>query len=199
VLLTMWDLIETRNARTLRQYVRWRKGSPISSQRFSVRVDSGVKPVEPLIMLEGGILRRDDVITPAREYVRQQVNVELAETNTAQLNWTSDGSRVRLTYAPETLIGAMWLQFALAISAPKEFRSCRTCGSPFEVSREPTTGRRVDSVFCSDRCKSRDYRARRRQARMLVAEGMSVREVATRVGARVAAVQRWIAQDEERD
>src|SRR3989442_442659 len=63
----------------------------------------------------------------------------------------------RLSFAPLTLLSAMWLQLALSVVGDKEFRACKLCRRLFEISTEQT-GYRKHREFCSESCKTKDYR-----------------------------------------
>jgi endogenous inhibitor of DNA gyrase (YacG/DUF329 family) len=92
----------------------------------------------------------------------------------------------RLT--PVSLIGALWLQAALG--GDKEYRSCPICKTPIEISR--TGGARTDAVFCSDKCKSRDYRQRKATARSLRDDGVPLLKIANQIDTDPATVRGWL-------
>ena len=98
----------------------------------------------------------------------------------------------RLSFAPLTLLSAMWLQLALWVAGDKEFRACKHCQRLFEISTEQT-GFRKHREFCSESCKTMDYRKRKRTALKLAGEGQSVAVIATRTGTNAATVRAWLA------
>ena len=61
---------------------------------------------------------------------------------------------LRLTFEVSSLIGAMWLQFALAVDGNRKYRSCPECGEWWDA-----TETRSDRQTCSDRCRKRRHRA----------------------------------------
>jgi hypothetical protein len=65
----------------------------------------------------------------------------------------------RLTYEnrPATLLGALWLQLALAINGDKEYRSCPVCGRWWEL--DPLVAK-TSRVYCTDACKQKAWRQR---------------------------------------
>ncbi len=65
------------------------------------------------------------------------------------------------TLMPKGLIGALWLQAALAITGKADYRQCTDCPTWFALS--PEQGR-PDKRFCSDACRMRAYRKRRKKA-----------------------------------
>lgn len=86
--------------------------------------------------------------------------------------WLEDGLRGRTdfgvsgaisglapTMTPKGLIGALWLQATLAISGKVDFLQCRECRTWFEVS---TKEARPDKRFCSNACRMRAYRKRKK-------------------------------------
>jgi hypothetical protein len=98
----------------------------------------------------------------------------------------------RLRVEPLTLISAMWLQLALAISGDKRFVACKFCRRMFEISTEQT-GFRSHREFCSDSCKTKDYRKRKRTALRLAAGGTSLREVSDKTSTETATIRAWLA------
>lgn len=62
-----------------------------------------------------------------------------------------------LRIVSDSLLGALWLQFALAVDGDREYRSCETCGQFFELN--PATAR-TNRRYCSDACRSKAYRIR---------------------------------------
>lgn len=101
-----------------------------------------------------------------------------------------DGLPARLSYAPLTLLAAMWLQLALAIADDKEFQACKFCRGLFEISTAQT-GFRSHREFCSDSCKTKDYRKRRRTALRLLREGRPLATVAKELKTDPATIRRW--------
>jgi len=61
---------------------------------------------------------------------------------------------LRLTFEVSSLIGAMWLQFALAVDGNRKYRACPECGEWWDA-----TETRSDRQTCSDRCRKRRHRA----------------------------------------
>jgi hypothetical protein len=61
------------------------------------------------------------------------------------------------------LLSAAWLQLAQAIAGNHTYRACKECGDWFEISSR-SDGRTARRLFCSDACKSRDYRRQRQAA-----------------------------------
>ena len=53
---------------------------------------------------------------------------------------------------PRSLIAAIYLQFALAVSAGQSLQVCTHCSQPFLYG--PGTGRRRSAQYCSDRCRA---------------------------------------------
>jgi hypothetical protein len=98
----------------------------------------------------------------------------------------------RVLLEPLTLISAMWLQLALAITGEKEFVACKFCRRLFEISTEQT-GYRRHREFCSVSCKTKDYRKRKRTALRLAKSGDRVRDIATKTSTDTSTVRSWLA------
>jgi hypothetical protein len=67
--------------------------------------------------------------------------------------------RPTLRIRPRSLIGAIHLQFAQAVSTGLDIRNCDHCGKLFETGG---AGRTRKARFCSDRCRT-DYHVARRK------------------------------------
>jgi hypothetical protein len=132
-----------------------------------------------------------DGTTAAKTYLQLLVNEQLRRLVSTTLELADDGRRQRLRFGPTNLLGALWLQLALAIASGATIVECRECGRPFEISK--SLGLRADAQFCSDPCKSRNYRRRKRLARQWAAEGLEIPEIVRLVGSTPETVARWIA------
>lgn len=71
----------------------------------------------------------------------------------------SDG-RSSLIIRPKGLIGALWLQAARAVAGNRDLKQCAECATWYEVSAEHA---RPDKIFCSDACRMRAYRRRKKE------------------------------------
>jgi hypothetical protein len=80
-------------------------------------------------------------------------------------NALNEGLRGRVTVefgtglevVPLSLIGALWLQFAQAVSGQRAFHPCDACGRLIELH---PTANRADRRYCGDACRARAYRKR---------------------------------------
>jgi hypothetical protein len=106
--------------------------------------------------------------------------------------WSDTDRRLHYCLTPSSLIGAIWLQAGFSIADRKDFRACVRCDTPMEISR--SWGARTDAIFCSDRCKSRDYRYRKNEAIRLGRKGMSVEQIAKKIATNKATVRRWLRE-----
>jgi hypothetical protein len=55
-----------------------------------------------------------------------------------------------ISFSPTTLLDALWLQLAQALSGGTQFRRCEQCNIPFPVGGK---GRRLVARFCSAKCR----------------------------------------------
>ena len=102
-----------------------------------------------------------------------------------------DSGEPRLMLAPVSLITALWLQLALAITGDKRFVACKFCGRPIELSTDQTGSRR-DREFCTTACKTKDYRKRKHTTARLANSGASLAEIADRIDTNTATVRTWL-------
>jgi hypothetical protein len=100
----------------------------------------------------------------ARGWAQEQINEAIGgdrqpgTTCSARVVFDQDREHMTLRIVPETLIGAMWFQCARVLALNPIFRACRHCGKWFELSPD---ARRKHAIYCSDRCKVAEYRAKK--------------------------------------
>jgi hypothetical protein len=111
-----------------------------------------------------------------------------------RLLFAGNRPRLNVVLEPQSLIAALWLQFAAAIDAGKSFAKCPQCGVPFEVSRDPS-GKRRSARFCSDRCRVAHYRGRIDRAQKMEREGISLPRIARELNTRIATLRNWLADE----
>ena len=86
-------------------------------------------------------------------YLSGVVDTHLSPLIRTGLFLASDEPSLDLNVVPKNLLGAIWLQFAMAITGNKRFTDCEMCGKPFEVKK----GTRKT---CSDKCRKALSRAK---------------------------------------
>ena len=106
--------------------------------------------------------------------------------------FSADGE-LEFRVQPMTLLAAMWLQLALAVAGDKDFRKCKYCHGHIEISTA-ASGFRTNREFCSDSCKTNDYRKRKRTAIRLFWAKESVSVIRKKVDTPLATVRKWIAE-----
>ncbi|MEI7814720.1 MAG: hypothetical protein WCJ13_08005 [Coriobacteriia bacterium] len=82
------------------------------------------------------------------------------------------GVGVGLTFAVSDLMGAMWLQLAMAIDVPREHSKCEGCGEWWDA-----TGARSTRDYCSEKCRQSIIRTRQDKARELFDQGLTPAKV----------------------
>ena len=95
---------------------------------------------------------------------------------------------------PESLLGAMWLQLAEAISENKHYNRCRQCDQPFEVSTSPT-GARISRRYCSVACKNQYHYQQRTETKRLRSQGLSEGRIAERLDVPLKSVKGWLKSE----
>jgi hypothetical protein len=150
-----WDAIQGNDRDYLKQVIKWRK----SPKRVSYE-DShsfwNLKDTQP----DGSSIKYGDLIWPAYRYIQDRINGALKDTVAPRMLWNDD-NELKLHHVPKTLLGAMWLQFADAVSYNLEYRECEWCGKSFEVTRST----RSDRLYCSNSCRVSASRKRTRLAK----------------------------------
>jgi hypothetical protein len=185
------DAVQRENSQTIAKWAKnWR------SWRY-LFYDFGVTaaPTKDLIWNATEVLRT--IVTNRLTFARVVPQVVRARQEPA----------LRMSYAPTTLLGALWIQMALAITEDRTIRTCEHCARVFEVSKEPTGARtRSDSQFCSNKCKTADRRRRINDAKRLWLAGASVPDIKVAIdrtppgspidesaGTKLTTIEGWIA------
>lgn len=93
-----------------------------------------------------------------------------------------------------SLIGAIWQQFADAVSNNRQYRRCPApgCGRWYELS--PAT-KGPNRNHCSVACKQRAYRHRKDTAKELFNSGRSIEQIAEEIGASIEIIKRWVGKE----
>ena len=128
------------------------------------RYQQWIAPVLDLIKRPSREGASPEILEPAAFLVQRWINDHLKGKAAPHLSYNIDIGKRVLQIIPEDLLAAMWLQFAQAIDGNKEYRACKECGRWFEISHRQADGRTKRREFCSDACKSKDYRTRRDRA-----------------------------------
>jgi hypothetical protein len=178
--LEAWDAVAAASSRALEEL-----GAKLAT------------PSLPLAMRRTIHLDDEDPAMAALSVVQRLADDRLRERIETRLRFSGSSPRLNVSLGPTNLIGALWLQFAAAVDGLKSFNRCSRCGAPFEVSRDPRTGKRHDARFCSSRCRVGHYRDRIEQARRMRSNGTTAEKIAHELNARVATVRGWLAGVQE--
>jgi hypothetical protein len=168
----LWRIIASGNKKLLKRlHAEFSpRDVPLAVQRY-LHVD------DPAMFLLGKIQRMSDL--------------RLRENVLTRVLFAGNSPRLNVVLQPQSLLSAMWLQFAAAVDAHKSFSKCPQCGVPFEVSRD-TSGKRRSARFCSVRCRVAHYRGRIDRARQMNSEGTPESEIARVLKTRSATVRDWL-------
>ncbi len=174
IAVRLWGAVESRDEKTIAEFkeILSNPDAPLA-----VRKQMHLDKTDPTMTLLGQIQRFTDHRLQQHVYARF-----LFPGNQAKLN---------LVLQPQSLLGALWLQFANAVDGRKKFQWCDTCRLPFEVSRE-ILGRRRSARFCSTRCRVAQYRSRIERAKALNAEGRPLKEIAGELRTSLRTLRGWL-------
>lgn len=164
----IWELAEAQDIEALEKHIRWRDGGV--DFRSHPDLAPGEYPQRPFRKSDKWIaapeirpdllrlFEQSDVIRPALEHVRAVVNDQIEGRVSPRLVWNVERGRLEFRLVPESLLAAMWLQFASAVERGARFRQCAECDDWFELA----VGRaRHDKAYCSDACRHKAFRRRR--------------------------------------
>jgi hypothetical protein len=131
-----------------------------------------------------------DLTRPALFCVGELVNMHLRRHRVA-MGLAQMLDRPQLRVIPNSLIGAMWWQFAMAVDGNRSYRQCGACRKWYEIAGQAG---RTDKLFCSESCKARAHRKKQAEARRLRQEGMTAKAIAKQLGAEIKTVKGWISK-----
>jgi hypothetical protein len=126
----------------------------------------------------------------ARFVVQEIANEHLRDATSYAMLYNPRKGRFESYVHPQSLLGALWVQFAESLNPDRTLRECRHCRRRFPVS--PGTKRR-DSTHCSTKCHVAACEKRKRTARELRQQGKTIKAIAAEVGSRPQTVKRWVA------
>jgi hypothetical protein len=153
--IRLWDATQGADYAYLRQVIRWRKNPKRVSYQDGHSSIAG-RHVHP----DGSSIKFGETLWPAWLFIQDRINDVLASHVAPMMLWNED-NELKLVYVPRTLLGAMWLQFADAVTYNLEYRECGWCGRSFEITRAT----RSDRLYCSNSCRVSASRKRTRSAK----------------------------------
>jgi hypothetical protein len=177
--VSLWDSTTSGDTQAL---IQLRKDATREKLPLAVMRDLHFDDKDPAMTSLAAIQRLTD------QHLHENVGVDF--------KFLGNPAGLHVTLTPRNLLGALWLQFAIAVDALKSFVKCAHCGRPFEISRDPISGRRPDARFCSAGCRVAHYRKRKEQARRLRAAGMPTRKIALKLGSELKTVKGWLLAPE---
>jgi hypothetical protein len=155
--LELWHAAAGKDLDYLRSVIHWDPELSAVTYGYrglnSVLIASKAVDAELLATLTPG-----DVTTPAKVLLARVINQKMSEhCSPALLFGGATYKRAQLHFRCNSLLGVMWLQFAQVVADEIVHRRCVECSTPFLPSKSE---RGKKKRFCTDACKSRNYRNR---------------------------------------
>jgi hypothetical protein len=206
-LVNLWDMLHHKDRDSLFKHIKW---VPHETEGVAVyysydAVENTVEP-DPKDIFITSTRKQPELITyfnkdpfslPGWVFLWWALDLhvrEVANQPPIIMVWDPLTDRPVLSARPLTLLSAVWLQFALAVSSNRIFDRCRVCHKWFEVAPDVA---RSNRRFCSNACRSKAFRERQGRARQLHAANKSFDEIAKDLDSDVATVKRWITGSKE--
>lgn len=154
-LLELWHALSSNDEHYLRSVITWQ--ADFSSVAYEY------KPLNIILIASSSLhtellttLTPGDVVAPAKILLMRRINERLNEhCSPALLFKDSTYQQPYLYFRCHNLMGVIWLQLATAVANNTVARRCAECNAPFM----PTPSERGKKKrFCTDACKSKDYR-----------------------------------------
>ncbi|MFC1628424.1 hypothetical protein ACFL3H_04865 [Gemmatimonadota bacterium] len=163
----LWDMLRESEEDELSRYIVWDGEDELPYYDSHPDSIDSETPREGnmahRITLHGKTRRRNwqyfqtgDLIQPAWNQLSKEINRGIEDRVLPALLWDSSYSRMILMLEPNSLIGAMWLQFAHAVSGEQEYRRCLTCDKWIAINSQQSRMK-----YCSGKCRQKSYRNRR--------------------------------------
>ena len=180
-LVQIWEAIEDRNTKALGSLITWKaKGVryEIKTPKFNNRAWLAHPELHDTRLAR---FKPGDVLGPSEYALQAEINRRIADPKylgdgnevaiAPRLVWcpgerSADGTpprpdhHQRLIFKPSSLLAAMWLQFAQAVTGEYQLKRCEGCGKYFQAG---PGGRRADASTCSDTCRQRKRRKPRQK------------------------------------
>jgi hypothetical protein len=196
------DMLDSGDVDGISKLIYWKDGACFYGSRRRAGADHP-EPGETWKLIEPveDLFRADDVIMPARFLVQRWINERLAGNAGPQLRYDVRTARQVMQIIPNTLLSAMWLQFAQAVAGGRKHRLCKVCNTWFEIAPkgvDRSTSKdgpgRMNRQFCSEPCKTKDYRDRKAGALRLKAQGETVVTIAKKLHTPLQTIKKWVAK-----
>ena len=169
--VSLWEPIAGRQIDRLREIVqcRWEGErmiceinlpDQIGSESLRVgRTQGWIRADSPYFADLLDSVRHGDIMKLARFTLAHKISMRLREYKTLPL--LMEDPVFRLVMQPESLIAALWLQFANAVASHHTLRTCIRCGKWFRVG--VGGDHRADAQYCSNACRQQKYLERRQK------------------------------------
>lgn len=169
--IEIYDALKAKKWSTLRAF----EGVAASTKLVIAANEGGTTQREFLRRQEGDMSRefvrdlttRRGLAKSCREWLQNVVNAVLAAYTRPGLEWVkwerNNGSteeKMTLRLIPTCLLGALYVEFAAAISMEvRYFRcECRTCRKFNQITKRGAGGKRAGARFCNGTCKTTEWR-----------------------------------------
>jgi hypothetical protein len=208
--IEIWEMVVVRDVTGLLRHIQWADHKDRGQSQWvywshpEVREGGNEALLALLPLLPGeavscvgippvlNLFNSTDVFLPALFLVQNWINEHLNGAASPQLRYHVRRDVRVIQIIPDSLLAAMWLQFAQAVAGNRQHRACKECGRWFELSTEGD-GFRINRLFCSDPCKSKDYRRRKERARSLKREGKTITVIAKELDTPIDTIKNWLS------
>lgn len=93
----------------------------------------------------------------ARFLLKEIINANIKGKFSPVMTYGLDSDNPAFRIIPNSLLAALWLQFAQAVDKSHTYKQCERCGKWFDVAKK--MGARADKKWCGGACKKAAYRA----------------------------------------
>ncbi len=150
LLCDLWASVRGKDIEQLRKLVVWTEKDVSYRLKTPAGVHDATLAHATLPGMSMDMYSRGDVVQPAYDALRREINLRLAEAPIVPQMLQ------QVHYRPPHLLAAMWLQLAEAVAGGFDFYPCDSCGKFYQRGQG---GRRTDATTCSNACRQKKIRA----------------------------------------
>jgi len=152
-MLLIWESATKQNLTRLSSRIYWH-GAAVSYKKAGAYELIASEKTSPEVLER---FSTGDIVQPALYLLQRRVNAQLAQHGVSpRLLWDSGEGKLVMRLGANSLIGALWLQFARAIEGNKDYKQCQNCRDWMEVGGNRTA--RSDKKFCTPSCRTAAHR-----------------------------------------
>jgi hypothetical protein len=184
----LWELIRVNNTNAISNLISWSE-----TKGWVYAEESQEKePFASVLHSSARSAKECDSMGAARRFVQDWINFRISFHCGVRVHLSSSSGRYVYQIIPSRLIHCAWWQLARAFVGEIDYKFCKVCCQPFEVSKE---GYQRNREFCSAACKQKDHREKVKQAKTMMLAGLSRSTISRELGITREILNNWLTKN----